>query len=60
MDPSEHFLKMDSTYLAAVMEKAVELRMFVVIDLHGAPGAQKVGDAFTGQVSILERTVGML
>ncbi|KAK8049067.1 glycoside hydrolase family 5 protein [Apiospora phragmitis] len=29
--------------------KAADLGMFVIIDLHGAPGAQKLGDAFTGQ-----------
>jgi hypothetical protein len=35
----------------SVIQKAAELGMFVVIDLHGAPGAQKLKEAFTGQVS---------
>jgi aryl-phospho-beta-D-glucosidase BglC (GH1 family) len=48
---TEHFPNMDLQYLDAVIQKAADLGMFVVIDLHGAPGAQKVGDAFTGQVS---------
>jgi len=43
---------MDLQYLDAVIQKAADLGMFVVIDLHGAPGAQKVKDAFTGQVSM--------
>ena len=43
---------MDLKYLDAVIQKAADLGMFVVIDLHGAPGSQNVGDAFTGQVSL--------
>jgi aryl-phospho-beta-D-glucosidase BglC (GH1 family) len=53
VDSSEHFPNMNLQYLDAVIQKAADLGMFVVIDLHGAPGAQKVGDAFTGQVSVL-------
>jgi aryl-phospho-beta-D-glucosidase BglC (GH1 family) len=49
---SEHFPNMDLTPLDNVIQKAADLGMFVVIDLHGAPGAQKVEDAFTGQVSL--------
>ncbi|KAH4848337.1 hypothetical protein HBH70_075460 [Parastagonospora nodorum] len=49
VDSSEHFPNMNLQYLDAVIQKAADLGMFVVIDLHGAPGAQKVGDAFTGQ-----------
>jgi hypothetical protein len=52
VDSSEHFPTMDLQYLDAVIQKAADLGMFVVIDLHGAPGAQKTNDAFTGQVSI--------
>lgn len=52
VDSGEHFPNMDLQYLDAVIQKAADLNMFVVIDLHGAPGAQKVGDPFTGRVSI--------
>ncbi|KAE8842024.1 hypothetical protein PTNB85_01324 [Pyrenophora teres f. teres] len=48
----EYFPNVNLKYLDAVIQRAAELGMFVVIDLHGAPGAQKVGDAFTGQVSL--------
>lgn len=37
-------------YLDAVVQKAADLGIFVILDLHGAPGAQQ-DDAFTGQVS---------
>ncbi|EUC29967.1 glycoside hydrolase family 5 protein [Bipolaris zeicola 26-R-13] len=49
VDSSEKFPKMDLQYLDAIVEKAANLGMFVVMDLHGAPGAQKTLDAFTGQ-----------
>ncbi|KAF1937229.1 glucan 1,3-beta-glucosidase precursor [Clathrospora elynae] len=45
----EHFPNMNLQYLDAVIQKAADLGMFVVINLHGAPGAQKALDAFTGQ-----------
>lgn len=35
-------------YLDAVVEKAAQLGIYVIIDLHGAPGGQQF-DAFTGQ-----------
>lgn len=35
-------------YLDAVVQKAANLGMYVIIDLHGAPGGQQQ-DAFTGQ-----------
>jgi hypothetical protein len=54
VDSSEHFPEMDLQYLDAVIQKAADLGMFVVMDLHGAPGAQKVEDAFTGQVSFVQ------
>jgi aryl-phospho-beta-D-glucosidase BglC (GH1 family) len=54
VDSSEHFPEMDLSYLDAVIQQAADLGMFVVMDLHGAPGAQKVMDAFTGQVSFVE------
>lgn len=47
---TEHFPEMNLTYLDKVVAKAASLGMFVIIDLHGAPGAQKLEDAFTGQV----------
>lgn len=49
---SEHFPDGDRMlpYLDAVVQKAADLGLFVIIDLHGAPGAQNV-DPFTGQVS---------
>lgn len=37
-------------YLDAVVKKASDLGMYVIIDLHGAPGAQQQ-DAFTGQLN---------
>lgn len=49
VDSSEHFPQMDLKYLDAVIQKAADLGMFVVMDLHGAPGSQKTLDAFTGQ-----------
>ncbi|KAI4625047.1 uncharacterized protein J4E87_005528 [Alternaria ethzedia] len=49
VDSSEHFPEMNLKYLDDIIDKAAGLGMFVVIDLHGAPGSQKVGDAFTGQ-----------
>jgi hypothetical protein len=52
VNSNEQFPEMNLAYLDNVINKAAELGMFVVIDLHGAPGAQKVGDAFTGQVSL--------
>ena len=52
VDSSEHFPNMNLKYLDAVIEKAASLGMFVVMDLHGAPGSQKTQDAFTGQVSL--------
>ena len=50
VDSSEHFPNMNLQYLDAVIAKAQSLGMFVVMDLHGAPGSQKALDAFTGQV----------
>ena len=41
MDSSEHFPNINLQYLDAVIDKAASLGMFVVMDLHGAPGAQK-------------------
>ena len=57
VDSSEHFPKIDLKYLDAVVQKAADLGMFVVSDLHDAPGAQKLGDEFTGQVSIIDTAI---
>ncbi|RYP49982.1 hypothetical protein DL768_004417 [Monosporascus sp. mg162] len=51
VDSSEHFPRVDvAKHLDRIIQKAADLGMFVVMDLHGAPGAQKTMDAFTGQV----------
>lgn len=54
---SEHFPDGDVMlpYLDAVVQKASDLGMYVIIDLHGAPGAQQL-DPFTGQVSFSSNT----
>ncbi|KAF1952937.1 glucan 1,3-beta-glucosidase precursor [Byssothecium circinans] len=49
VDSSEKFPNMDLKYLDNVVAKAASLGMFIVMDLHGAPGSQKTDDAFTGQ-----------
>ncbi|CAM1509801.1 Fc.00g001360.m01.CDS01 [Cosmosporella sp. VM-42] len=38
-------------YLDAVVQKAADLGLYVIIDLHGAPGGQQQ-DAFTGQLNV--------
>jgi len=60
VDSSEHFPEMKLQYLDDIIDKAAQLGMFVVIDLHGAPGSQKVGDAFTGQVSLQHSNIPRL
>lgn len=54
--PSEHFPDGDRMlpYLDAVVQKAADLGIFVILDLHGAPGAQQ-DDPFTGQVSCVDQ-----
>jgi aryl-phospho-beta-D-glucosidase BglC (GH1 family) len=59
VDSSEHFPNMNLKYLDAVIQKAADLGMFVVMDLHAAPGAQKVNDAFTGQVRLSRHFLNM-
>ncbi|USP78586.1 glycoside hydrolase family 5 protein [Curvularia clavata] len=49
VDSSEKFPRMNLQYLDDIVQKAADLGMFVVMDLHGAPGSQKTEDAFTGQ-----------
>ncbi|KAI0200221.1 glycoside hydrolase family 5 protein [Astrocystis sublimbata] len=50
VNDSEHFPDGDKMlpYLDAVVKKASELGIYVIIDLHGAPGGQQQ-DVFTGQ-----------
>ncbi|KAB8345842.1 hypothetical protein FH972_022897 [Carpinus fangiana] len=49
VDDSEPFAEGQLDYLDAMVAHAQEIGLFVVMDLHGAPYAQKPGDAFTGQ-----------
>lgn len=46
---SEHFPKGGFDYLAQVCEWARDEGLYVIIGLHGAPGAQTPKNAFTGQ-----------
>lgn len=49
VDSSEHFPQGALTYLDALVGKASDLGMYIILDFHGAPMGQK-DDAFTGQV----------
>ena len=48
---SEHFPQGGIEYLDRVVGWASARDFFIVIDLHGAPGAQNAGNPSTGQVS---------
>ena len=48
---SEHFPKGGIGYLEDVCGWASDAGMYIIIDLHGAPGAQQPKQPFTGQVS---------
>lgn len=48
IDSSEHFPRGGEAYLDQVVGYAKDAGLYVIIDLHGAPGAQTT-DAFTGQ-----------
>lgn len=48
---SEHFPQGGFGYLQRVCGWAADLGLYVMIDLHGAPGAQIKENSFTGQVS---------
>ena len=48
---SEHFPQGGIEYLDRVVGWASSRNLFVIIDLHGAPGAQNAGNPSTGQVS---------
>lgn len=49
---SEHFPQGGLQYLERICGWASDAGMYIVIDLHGAPGAQISGNSDTGQVSI--------
>lgn len=48
VDSSEHFPRGGEKYLDQVVGWAKDAGLYIIIDLHGAPGAQTT-DAFTGQ-----------
>jgi aryl-phospho-beta-D-glucosidase BglC (GH1 family) len=50
---SEHFPQGALTYLTRLCGWASDLGFYIIMDLHGAPGAQQPENAFTGQVSRL-------
>ena len=48
---SEHFPQGAFPYLERVCEWAAQAGFYIILDLHGAPGAQQAQQPFTGQVS---------
>ena len=50
---SEHFPQGGITYLEQVCGWASDYGFYIIIDLHGAPGAQVAQQPFTGQVGYL-------
>lgn len=48
---SEHFPTGGLSYLDSLVSHASSIGLFVIMDLHGAPLAQKADDAFTGQIA---------
>lgn len=48
---SEHFPQGGLEYMDRLAEWAASRDMYVILDLHGAPGAQEPNQPFTGQVS---------
>jgi aryl-phospho-beta-D-glucosidase BglC (GH1 family) len=49
----EHFPQGGLPYLEQLCGWASDLGFYIIMDLHGAPGAQVAGNADTGQVSFL-------
>ncbi|KAF4119681.1 glucan endo-1,6-beta-glucosidase [Geosmithia morbida] len=49
VDSSEHFPKGGFDILKTFVGKASDRGFYIILDLHGAPGAQQVNNAFTGQ-----------
>ena len=50
VDSSEHFPRGGEKYLDQAVQWAKDAGLYVIIELHGAPGAQAT-DAFTGQLN---------
>lgn len=50
VDKSEHFPRGGEKYLDQVVQWARDAGLYVIVELHGAPGAQAT-DAFTGQLN---------
>lgn len=48
---SEYFPEGAFSYLAQICDWAADVGFYIIIDLHGAPGAQVPQNPFTGQVS---------
>lgn len=55
---SEHFPQGGLQYLERICGWASDAGFYIIIDLHGAPGAQVAGNAYTGQVCFAERREG--
>jgi glucan endo-1,6-beta-glucosidase len=51
---SEHFPQGGITYLERLCGWASDAGFYIIIDLHGAPGAQQPGNSDTGQVSLIQ------
>jgi aryl-phospho-beta-D-glucosidase BglC (GH1 family) len=51
---SEHFPQGGITYLERLCGWASGAGFYIIIDLHGAPGAQQPGNSDTGQVSLIQ------
>ncbi len=49
---SDHFLRGGLAYLEQLVGWASDLGFYIILDLHGAPGAQVADNADTGQVSV--------
>jgi aryl-phospho-beta-D-glucosidase BglC (GH1 family) len=49
VDASEHFPQGGLEFVKKVCGWASDAGMYIIMDLHGAPGAQTPGNAFTGQ-----------
>lgn len=47
---SEHFPRGGAAYLERVCGWASDAGFYIIIDMHGAPGAQIPRNSFTGQV----------
>ncbi|CAG8017015.1 unnamed protein product [Penicillium olsonii] len=49
VDESEHFPRGGLEYLKKICGWASDAGLYIIVDLHGAPGAQTPSNAFTGQ-----------